>query len=151
MFLFRKIYAFTALSKDYVNFEKEELGLDSNLPKGALFELPHGVELTFLLLDPVAEEQEKYKLFYTRVNKQDFNVVGGLKVSSDLIHWQDKDGYENWNNGAEPMVGMAKNVREDVHVITIRPTWGERRIGYKTTKDFKTFSNYSFCNIPNIL
>ena len=147
----QKIYAFTALSKDYVNFEKEELGLDSNLPKGALFELPHGVELTFLLLDTLAEEQEKYKLFYTRFNKQDFNVVGGLKVSSDLIHWQDKDGYENWNNGAEPMVGMVKNVREDGHIITIRPTWGERRIGYKTTKDFKTFSNYSFCMQPDSL
>ena len=67
-----------------------------------------------------------------------------IYVSKDLINWNVKKE-ALWGNGTEPLASVFFNENKKVYTLVERPFWGIRCVGYKETKDWKEFSEWSPC------
>ena len=60
-------------------------------------------------------------------------------VSADLLHWTPIAG-EAWNDGCEPCTGCFYNEHHKCFTVLHRPFWGDRRVVFTDTNDFRHFT-----------
>ncbi len=134
------IFLCAAHSKDLIHWEPLDTTKYMDIPNRELpnqiFPLTNGE--AWVYEDKRAKKEERYKLFHCRYAKN-CRISDDLYVSGDLFHWTKLD--TTWNTqGAEPGVACAYSNRLKKYVITCRPHWGDRRVCYVTTEDFRTFT-----------
>lgn len=103
-----------------------------------------GCEIADITEDKNAEADERYKMLLTRLDIKKLYVEGTVLASGDLVSWH-KIQADTWNDGCEPITGTFRNEVLDCYTIIRRPFWGERRLGYVDTKDFRHFTGYEQC------
>ena len=137
----------SAISGDGVHFVPEDLSATVDLPnRQAAHEVfpGGGGEVAAVYEDANAEPRERYKLLFTEC--RNMRVDGTLWASPDLLHWSQVETKDEWNDGCEPVTGIFRNpLCPDTTTILRRPAWGDRRVGYSDTKDFRTFTEYAPC------
>ena len=139
---------FSAISDNCIDFTPEALFDPAEGKKcfcNELFDLPTGGEIAYIYEDKRAlGTDERYKLLMAVLDGGKLAVTDLIMTSPDLIQWKTKENVY-WGNGAEPLAGVFYNDREKVHTILQRPFWGIRRVGYKETTDWNSFSEYREC------
>lgn len=138
-------HLFSAIGTDGVHFTPEPLALpQASYPHEIPLPFAPGCEVAAIYEDPISPEPDsRYRLLFTKYSASELYVHDVIYRSPDLIHWTLDEG--SWGDGAEPLASVFYNERTRRHTVMERPFWGVRRIGYKTTEDFKTFSEYRNC------
>lgn len=139
---------FLAVSDDGLNFTPESTVNVLQLPGRSadhqvLVTVP-GEEVAAVVEDPFCEENERYKMLFTAVNNERMEIDGPVYASPDLIHFHKIRG-DMWNGGAEPVTSAFYNETRNCFTIIRRPDWGDRRVGYSDTADFKRFTPFELC------
>ena len=129
---------FSAISDDGVNFAPEKLDLGKDYPH-EIMQLPNGGEVAFIFED--SHSEGRYKLLMAEFDGARFSVNDVIYVSEDLLHWEKCEGL-TWGDGAEPLASVFYNNHRGEYTIMQRPFWGVRTVGCKTTKDWKSFTEY---------
>lgn len=74
-------------------------------------------------------------------------------VSRDGLHWEMRPdlnwGLPDWH--PEPPIFGFYNRRSQRHMMTVRPGWGDRRVGIQSTKDFVHWSGPELLLQPDVL
>lgn len=134
-----------AISDDGIRFAPyntcDILNIENRVADNEVFEL-HG-EIAEIFEDKYACLEERYKALMFGFGPN-HTLPGICMVSPDLLHWK-KIEAQDWNDGAEPIIGVFYNKKRECHTILRRPDWGTRRVGYVETKDFRTYTPYEFC------
>lgn len=149
----RKDFVAAAISDDGVHFTPRLTGNESckNNPP-----FPHSVsdgdwdmgELGCVIEDPDAPADERYKALMSSAIKdseQCYCVDEYLMASGDLIHWHRIPDVLWHKVGTEPIISCFRNKIYDNFTIICRPDWGQRRVGFVETKDFRKFTEPSHC------
>ena len=140
---------FSAKSTDGISFAPEDL-TGRVCPDGKMFaheimDIPDGGEVVYVYEDNHTDKpDERYKMLMSVLDGKSLYVNDPIYVSGDLLNWKRKENVR-WGNGAEPLGGVFYNSREGVHTILQRPFWGVRRVGYKETRDWESFTEYRDC------
>lgn len=139
---------FCAISDDGVNFKPEKLWENPEAEgkdySHEILSIPNGSEVAFVYEDKHCSGDEKYKLLVSKVIHDELWAYDEIYTSCDLINWQLKENLY-WGDGAEPLASVFYNEHRECHTICARKFWGVRSAGYKETKDWQTFSQYSTC------
>ncbi len=139
---FREKKLFSAISDDGIAFKPEAVALDTERDyPHEIMALPHGFEVGAIFDD--GEGEERYKMLMSEHSSKTLSVRDTLYTSSDLIRWTKKENV-SWGDGTEPLVSVFYNKHKENYTIVQRPFWGVRTVGYKTTKDWRSFSDYRY-------
>ena len=134
---------FAAISDNGIDFAPEDLFADKTF-KNEIMDVGKA-EVAYIFEDPKGKDTpERYKMLIARLDIAALEVADELWTSPDLINWKQLDGI-SWGNGAEPLAGVFYNEKRDVYTILERPFWGVRRVGYKETADWRSFTEYREC------
>lgn len=143
----KKQHCFIAVSDDGIHFEPEDVTDCVDVPErvasNELLCLTNG-EIADIIEDPYNTPKERYKMLLCHVEGETMTVHGNLMTSPDLLHWEMVEGVE-WNGGAEPITGVFYNTQRECFTLILRPDWGVRRIGYVETRDWRTYTPYTWC------
>lgn len=139
-----------AISYDGVNFEPRNTAVEAGLPvpqvANQLLPNPPNGEIGSVLMDPIAPESERYKLFFCDFATLDQgHVLNYLWTSPDLIHWTKMDNSCWQPIGTEPMVGAFYNPVFKNYTILSRPDWGQRRVARTETADWHAYTPLVHC------
>jgi len=140
---------FSAISDDGIHFLPEYLN-DMDECKERLFShevmtLNNDEEIAFIYEDKYCNiQKEKYKLLMATCDFDNLRVIDSIYASPDLLNWTLKENV-SWGNGAEPLASVFYNRDRESYTIIERPFWGVRCVGYKETKDWKSFSEFRLC------
>ncbi len=139
------LYLCAAHSKDLIHWEPLDTTKYVDIPDRALFnqifEKTNGE--AWIYEDRRAKKAERYKMFFCGYGAK-CRMIDEIYVSPDLFHWTKLDS--TWNRqGAEPGICCVYSEKLKKYVITCRPHWGDRRVCYVTTEDFRTFSPVTHC------
>ena len=137
---------FVATSDDGIHFSPENIsdkvGYEGRNEPHEILRLSPGDEIGTIIDDPYGKKEERYKMLYCRLEKENVRFVDEVYVSPDLLHWKKLEGVD-WNkNGTEPITSAFYNHKRSCYTIISRPLWGTREVGIIETKDFRTFSPY---------
>ncbi len=137
---------FVATSDDGIHFSPENIsdkvGYEGRNEPHEILRLSPGDEIGAIIDDPYGKKEERYKMLYCRLEKENVRFVDEVYVSPDLLHWKKLEGVD-WNkNGTEPITSAFYNYKRSCYTIISRPLWGTREVGIIETKDFRTFSPY---------
>ena len=133
---------FSAVSENGIDFVPEKLW-ENPEEKGLMFS--HEVmdignaEMGFIYEDSYCDKSERYKLLMFDAVFEEFDFHNDIYTSPDLLNWTKVEGV-SWADEAEPLVSAYYNKHKNCHVLAERPYWGTRRLGYKETSDWKTFT-----------
>ena len=143
----RKGFPAAAVSDDGIHFVplRDEGAGEHPFPH-MLTEMVDGefLEIGYIVEDPAAPPEERYKALMASQPQKTLRIRDYIMASGDLVHWRKLPG--EWNPvGPEPVVCCLRNPVRDCFTILSRPDWGQRRVGYSETKDFKTFTELAHC------
>ena len=134
---------FSAISNNGIDFEPEKL-FDNKPICNEIMDVGRR-EVAFIYEDiHKIGTLERYKMLCTELDSSKLAVKDELWISADLINWQIVDDV-TWGDGCEPLAGVFYNEHKSVYTILQRPFWGIRRVGYKETTDWHSFTEYRDC------
>lgn len=139
------LYLCAAHSKDLIHWEPLDTTKYMDIPNRALFnqifEKTNGEAIVYE--DRRAKKEERYKMLFCGYTNG-LRISNEIYVSPDLFSWTKIDS--TWHPfGAEPGISCTYSEKIKKYVITCRPHWGDRRVCYVTTEDFRTFSPLTHC------
>lgn len=133
---------FAAISDDGVNFVPESLNLDGEERySNEIMTLPKESEVACIYEDK--NGAERYIMLMAELDRPKLTMHDCIYTSPDLIHWTKKKDV-SWGDGAEPLVSVYYNKHKNNYTIMQRPFWGIRAVGYKTTEDWESFTDYRY-------
>jgi len=144
---YQHLKMFSAVSENGIDFVPEKLWDDPSA-HGLMYS--HEVmdignaEIGFIYEDNCCEKSERYKLLMFDAVFEEFDFHNDIYTSPDLLNWTKLEGV-SWADEAEPLVSVFYNKHKKCHVLVERPYWGTRRLGYKETTDWKTFTPWKNC------
>ena len=143
-----KMHCYMAASDDGLHFEPVDLTnvlpLENRIADNEI--MPIAGEIGTIIEDNINNPTERYKMLLTQGPDREHHlwIDGPLLTSPDLLHWTVVPGVR-WNVGNEPVVGAFYNKFKGCFTILQRPWWGDRRVGYVETKDWRHFTPYELC------
>ena len=127
-----------ARSSDGIAFEPMDLGGGGGRACNLIMTLKGGQEPLCVYEDALAAPEERYRMILTCLDGERFRVSGRVYVSADLVHWtMFPEDIPGWS--CEPVGGAFYNDVRGCHTILHRQTWGNRCVGYRDTKDFRSY------------
>ena len=132
----RKLFA--AISDDGIHFVPEMRSLGGAYAH-EIMTLPHGGEIAAIFED--TEGGDRYKLLMAEFDTQRLVVEDNLYVSEDLFTWTKKEGVR-WGDGTEPLASVYYNRHKRRYDLMLRPFWGMRTVGCKSTTDWEHFTDF---------
>ena len=140
-----------AISDNGIDFQPRctaaEAGIHGDFPH-AVLPTSQGVasEIGAILADPVAPQEERYKMLFTDNSPLKSGYIEDYVLASrDLIHWRKIIG-SSWNPyGTEPVLGGFHNPVTQCTTILTRPCWGQRRVAWTDTRDWHYYTPAQLC------
>lgn len=147
-----RLIAAAAVSDDGINFVSRNTAAESGLsapvvPNQILPPCGDGSEIAYVLSDPLAPAEERYKMLMCdmKYRRTEYRVINSIYASPDLIHWQEMPD-SCWNQvGTEPIGGAFYNSVHNVFTILSRPDCGQRRFCIVETTDWHNFTEPELC------
>ena len=139
---YRHLKMFSAISGNGIDFVPEKLW-DNPSEHGLAF--CHEVmdignaEIGCIYEDEHCDASERYKMLIFDAVFEEFDFHNDIYTSPDLLRWTKIEG-ASWADEAEPLVSVFYNKHKGCHTIMERPYWGVRRLGYKDTADWRSFT-----------
>lgn len=141
---------FSAISENGIDFTPELLW-DNPEEKGLTYrnEVMNigNAEIGCIYEDEHCDESERYKMLLFDAVFEEFDFHNDIYTSPDLLNWTKIEGVA-WSDEAEPLVSVFYNKHKSCYTIMERPYWGVRRLGYKETTDWRSFTPWK--NAMNI-
>ena len=148
---YRHLKLFCCVSNDGINFTPANLAIegtqfDHEIPFPAL-DAP-GCEIATVYEDKNASDPSlRYRMLFARYDDAKLRCDGNIYSSADLINWTLCEG--SWSDGTEPIASLFYNEYTKKYTSVLRPFWGIRRIGYKTSENMSDFGEFKNCLISD--
>lgn len=147
---YKAMKLFCAESEDGINFVPARLcteGADyphevMMLAKGLdTTALAEGLEVGFIYEDLHCDSGERFKMLLSDARPGNYYIKDTVLVSPDLVTWRIKEN-SLWGDSTEPIVSCFYNKHRDCHTVVCRPYFGVRRVGFKETRDWYSFTEW---------